>query len=190
MTPSQVGLLALLPLAALLLAVAWHDVKRHRIPNALVFGGAAIGLALNGLLPQGLGFNSTLPGGLGWLASLQGLGLGLALLLPLYWLRVMGAGDAKLMAMVGAFIGPQGVLGALLAAFLAGGVMALALALRAGALGRLLQNLRLMLIEGMVKVSAGQAPVMDGPPVSVGKLPYSVAIAAGTLGYLAWQRMG
>ncbi len=180
MTLSQVGVLALLPLAALLLAIAWHDVKRHRIPNPLVFGGGALGLALNGLLPQGLG----------WLAALQGLGLGLALLLPLYWLRVMGAGDAKLMAMVGAFLGPQDVLGALLATFLAGGVMALAVALRAGALRRLLQNLWLMLIEGMVKVSVGQAPVVDGAPVSVGKLPYAVAIAAGTLGWLAWQRMG
>jgi prepilin peptidase CpaA len=189
MTPQSVAFLALLPLATLLLAAAWCDLKSHRIPNSLVFGGAVLGLLLNGLLPQGLGFNSVVPGGLGWWEALQGLGMGLVVLLPLYWLHAMGSGDVKLMAMVGAFLGPSQVLGVLLGTFLIGGMMALAIALRAGAMLRLLKNMKLLVIDGVVKVSTGQVPTMDDLPESVGKMPYAVAIAAGTLGYLMWRRM-
>jgi prepilin peptidase CpaA len=81
-------------------------------------------------------------------------------------------------------------LGALLATFLAGGVLAVALALRVNAAGRLLQNLKLMALGSMVRMSERQMPSVDDLPESVGKLPYAVAIAAGTLGYLAWQQAG
>ena len=43
--------------------------------------------------------------GLGW--SLVGTIVGLALLLPLYAIGGMGAGDVKLLAGVGAWVGPQ-----------------------------------------------------------------------------------
>ena len=46
---------------------------------------------------------------------------GLALLLPLWLLRVMGAGDVKLMAAVGAVVGVPGVLYAVLWSFIFGG---------------------------------------------------------------------
>jgi len=190
MTPQSVASLALLPLVLLLLAAAWYDLKSRHIPNLLVFGGAFCGLVLNGLLPQGFGFNSVVPGGLGWWEALLGLGMGLVVLLPFYWLRAMGAGDVKLMAMVGAFLGSWQVLGALLSTFLIGGVMALAIALRAGVMLRLLGNLKFMLLNGVVKVSTGQVPTIDDLPQSVGKLPYAVAIAFGTLSYMLWRRMG
>ncbi len=183
------GLLALAPLVALLLMVAKQDIRSHRIPNKLVLIGVILGLMLNGLLPDGLGFNSTTPGGLGWLAGLQGLGIGMAVLLPIYWLRAMGAGDVKLMAMVGAFLGPTDVLGAVLATFIAGGVMALAVVLWSRQLAGLSQNIKLILLGGFVKMSAGKLPLMNDLPVSVGKLPYAVAITVGTLGYLVWQRL-
>lgn len=183
------GLLALMPLVGLLLVIAWQDIRSHRIPNKLVLTGVVLGIVLNGLLPEGWGFNSVIPGGLGWLAALQGLGVGMAVLLPIYWLRAMGAGDVKLMAMVGAFLGPADVLGAVLATFVAGGVMALVVVLWSKQVGQLLQNIKLMLLGGVVKMSAGQLPLMNDLPVSVGKLPYAVAITVGTFGYLAWQRM-
>lgn len=189
MTPALMGLLALLPLVGLLLLIAWHDVREHRVPNRLVFIGLLTGIALNGVLPSGWGFNSVIPGGLGWLSALQGFGVGMAVLLPIYWLRAMGAGDVKLMAMVGSFVGPNDVMGVVLATFVAGGLMALMVTLWSGKLGRLLQNIRLMLLGGLVKASAGQLPLMNDLPVSVGKLPYAVAIAVGTLAYLIWQRM-
>ena len=190
MNPQTVNLVVLSILVILLGLAAWQDIKQHRIPNQIVLVGVVLGLVFNGLLPQGLGFNSPAPGGLGWLAALAGMGLGLVLLLPLYWLRAMGAGDVKLMAMVGAFLGPGQVLGALLGTFLVGGVMALVITLRAGAMRRLLGNLKFLLLDGVIKVSTGQVPTMEDLPQSVGKLPYAVAIAGGTLGYMAWRRLG
>lgn len=189
MTPNLMGLLALVPLVVLLLMVARQDIRSHRIPNKLVLIGVVLGITLNGLLPEGWGFNSVMPGGLGGLAALKGLGVGMAVMLPIYWLRAMGAGDVKLMAMVGAFLGPNDILGAVLATFIAGGVMALAVVLRSRQLCQMLQNIRLILLGGLVKMSAGQLPLMNDLPVSVGNLPYAVAITVGTFGYLVWQRM-
>lgn len=182
---------AVLGILVMLLALAsWHDVKYQRIPNRLVLVGILVGVAANGLLPPGFGFDSAvLPGGVGWPSALQGMALGLVVLLPFYWLRAMGAGDVKLMAMVGSFLGLVHVQGALLGTFLAGGVMGLLVALRKRMFWRLMQNLKLMLLGSMVKASVGQTPVMDDVPASVGKMPYGVAIAAGTLGYLVWQRL-
>ncbi len=189
MTPELLGSLALIPLAILLVMVTWQDVNHFRIPNKLVLIGIFCGLVLNGLLPQGWGFNSVIPGGLGWLDSLQGFAVGLLVFMPLYWLRAMGAGDVKLMAMVGAFLGPNDILGAVLATFVAGGLMALILVMRSKQLGQMLQNIKLMLLGGLVKMSIGQPPLMNDLPVSVGKLPYALAITVGTFSFLAWQRM-
>lgn len=178
-------------LICLLLVAAWTDAKAHRIPNWLVLLGIVIGFLANGLLPSGLGFNNVyVPGGLGWMAALQGFGLGLVVLLPMYFLRAMGAGDVKLMGMVGMFLGPVHIQGAVLFTLVAGGLIALVLALRSGMLRRLVENIKLILLGGMVKMSAGHLPTVDDLPVSVGKLPYGVAIAAGTFSWLAWQRMG
>ena len=189
MSPYTIDLVVLSALVILLGMAAWQDIKQHRISNRIVFVGVILGFMFNGLIPQGQGFNSPAPGGLGWLAALTGLGMGMALLLPFYWLRAMGAGDVKLMGMVGAFLGPGQVLGALLGTFLIGGVMALVIALRAGAITRLLGNVKFMLLDGVVKVSTGQVPTMDDLPQSVGKLPYAVAIAVGTVGYMLWRRL-
>jgi prepilin peptidase CpaA len=38
-------------------------------------------------------------------------------------------------------------------------------------------------------MSIGQPPLMNDLPVSVGKLPYALAITVGTFSFLAWQRM-
>lgn len=189
MNPNTIDLVVLLTLVILLSVVAWQDIKQHRISNRVVFVGVILGFLFNGLMPPGQGFNSPAPGGLGWLAAVTGLGMGLVILLPFYWLRAMGAGDVKLMAMVGAFLGPGQVLGALLGTFLIGGVMALAMALRAGAMLRLLENVKFLLLDGVVKMSTGQAPTMDDMAQSVGKLPYAVAIAVGTVGYMIWRRL-
>jgi prepilin peptidase CpaA len=189
MTPELVGLLVLIILTVLLLLATREDVRSHRIPNKLVLVGVVLGLGLNGLLPADSGFNSMILGGLGWLAALKGLALGIAVLLPMYLLRAMGAGDVKLMGMVGTFLGPGDLIGALIATFIAGGVMALVVALWSRHLMNMLQNIKLMLFGSMLKMNAGQPPIMNELPVSVAKLPYAVAITVGTLGYLVWQRM-
>jgi prepilin peptidase CpaA len=189
MTSELMGLLALMMLTGLLLLAMLEDIRSRRIPNKLVVLGMLLGLGLNGLLPEGLGFNSAVPGGLGWLAALKGLMLGIAVLLPIYLLRAMGAGDVKLMGMVGAFLGPGDLVGAVIATFIAGGVMAVVVALWSKQLMNMLLNVKLILFGSLIKMNAGQLPVMNDMPVSVARLPYAVAITVGTLAYLVWQRM-
>lgn len=187
MTPRIAGLLALLPMVLLLLAAVREDIRYHRIPNLFVFWGAGLGILLNVFIPEGLGFASHLPGGAGFLSSIEGLAIGLAVMLPMYLFRVMGAGDVKLMAMVGAFLGPVDVLGAILATFLAGGVLSIAYAWKIGVLRRTLQNIWFILYSSAVKLSGGSAPTLEDAPEAAAKFPYAVAIAVGTLGYLVWK---
>jgi prepilin peptidase CpaA len=171
---------AALTLVALVLAAAAVDVRSHRIPNRLVIAGALTGILFQ-IIHAGLS---------GCLDALAGIAVGMGLFLPLYALRAMGAGDVKLMGMVGAFVGPGGAVAAVLLACVAGGVLALAVALRNGQLGRLFWNLRLMLTGSLVgSVSGGRMEVVS-PAVSVGKLAYGVAIATGTVAYVLMARLG
>lgn len=164
----------LLLLCALLLTAALFDLARHRIPNPLLLLGLVLAFYVQLALPMG--------GGL-W-ATLAGVGVASVIMLPLYLLRVMGAGDVKLLAMVGAFLGPLDTVGAILGTFVAGGVMSLLYALRARAMGRLASNLAVMLRGALVSVTLGMRPVMDKPAESLGRMPYGIAIAVGTIAYL------
>lgn len=182
----QVAWSGLGPLLFLLLLAAWSDARSHRIPNRLVFGGALLGVVLHLVLPAGEGLVAALPGRLGGPAAVGGLLIGLAAFLPLYLLRAMGAGDVKLMAMVGAFLGPRDVLGALLCVALAGGLLSIAVALRRGVLRAMLRNIRLLAQGGAMAATAGTLPDFAGLQPSA-RLPYGVAIAAGTAGYLLYR---
>lgn len=177
--------LPLFLLFALLAAAVMHDVRARRIPNAIVFPGALAALALHALLPAGQGLFGVPMGGLGILSSLGGLALGLAILMPMYLLRLMGAGDVKLLAMVGAFVGAGDILAVSVATLLAGGVLALAWALWQRSLRQLLGNaLQMVLHSGLSGLAGGVAP----PAAASGRLPYAVAIAAASTGCVVWLR--
>lgn len=161
-------------LSAMLLLAVRSDLKAYRIPNSLVAWGALAALAA-----------SMAPGGIGPAASLAGFFLGLLALLPLYALRALGAGDVKLMAAVGAFIGPQALPLALLATFAAGGLMTVAVTLYRGTALRLLCNVRDMLCSAWWRLACREVPVLEPAPVSAGRMPYALAIAVG-----AWCQLG
>ena len=168
----------------LLALAAWSDLRSWRIPNRLVGAGLVLAFGAHILLPVGHGFLSAQPGSQGAFAALQGAVLGLVLFLPFYLMRAMGAGDVKLLAMVGAFVGPQDVLGVALATMLAGGGLTLLAALRPGVARQLWQNLYAMLCQLAVRLAARRAPVIEAAPTTAARLPYGVAIALGTVGYL------
>jgi len=115
--------------------------------------------------------------------------VGLVLLLPAYAIGGMGAGDVKLMAMVGAFLGPVSALGAVLTTLVVGGVLALTVALWRGVLRHALSNVRFVLSQTMLKTLPGGVQ-LEAPPYSAGSLPYAVAIASGTLIHLIMERSG
>ena len=85
---------------AILIVAAAIDWRWLKVPNWLTFpfvlGGLGYALMDDG--PEGL------------LLALAGAGAGLALLLPLWLIGEMGAGDVKLLAGVGAWVGPSLVL--------------------------------------------------------------------------------
>jgi prepilin peptidase CpaA len=159
----------------------WHDIRSRRIPNLLILAGALAAALLHVFLPPGAGLFTAPVGGLGLGFSAGGFALGLLLLLPFYALRTMGAGDVKLMAMVGAFLGPAGVAGAALLSMLCGGVLAMIVALWSGQLTQVVVNLQQML-HGLAARGAGAA--MPRPVAMSGKLAYAIAIASGTVAQL------
>lgn len=173
-------LLPAFSLCVLLSLAVWNDVRSRRIPNRLVLVGTLIGFALNTLLPAGAGFFTEPSGALGPLNSLGGAAIGLATLLPFYALGAMGAGDVKLMAMVGAFLGPKAVLGTAILSLLAGGLLALTVALWTGTLASVLRNTYYLLLHSIVSAFAGTGVRIAKPVSPTSTLAYAIAIMSGT----------
>ncbi len=170
-------LVALFTLCALAVV---HDLLFRRIPNGLVVAGAVLGILFQTLAPTGEGLFHFPAGSLGLTAGLLGGLTGLALFMPMYALRALGAGDVKLLAMIGVWLGATGVAWAAVWTLLAGGVLALGAALCAGALRRVLANLHFMLTTTLLQAQAGQGAAIQAPVQTTGRLPYAVAIVAGT----------
>lgn len=106
-------------LLSLLLAIAVTDARHYLIPDALSLGGLAAGLAL-----------ALLPGPPSPLMAVAGAAAGFALLYAVAWAGerafrkpAMGGGDIKMMAMVGAFLGPAGALLTIFLGAVAGSVI-------------------------------------------------------------------
>jgi prepilin peptidase CpaA len=175
-------------LIVLLLLAAFIDVRTFRIPNWLTIGGAVIGLAFGAGIQWRLLGPAWAIDGLLW--SLGGMAAGLALMLPMYVLRVMGAGDVKLMAMAGAFLGLGQIVPAVLCVFVTGGVAALVFVVGRRQLAQLAANLRNVVFGLAFSVIARQRIPGMAPGESVGKLPYGVSISAGTILYLALRQLG
>lgn len=150
------------------------DLRARLIPNALVLTGALSGILLASLHPQGFGF----------LPAVGGMALGLVIFLPVYFLRAMGAGDVKLMAMTGAFLGYAAIAEAALWVMLMGGALALLFALRRGVARRMAANLREMLFSAAASVQIRTLPDFSQGPQTAARLPYAVAIALGVAAFL------
>lgn len=168
-------LLSLAFLGALLLAAVVSDVRRRRIPNALVLYGMALGLAFQALAPAGQGLLQE--GSQGVAAALLGGVAGLALFLPFYALRMLGAGDVKLLAMVGVWLGATAVLQVALWTVLAGALLSLGVMLATGSLRSVARNLRTLFNAACLPGASG---VATQGAATTGRLPYGLAIAAGS----------
>jgi prepilin peptidase CpaA len=189
-SPQLIASGVLLLMCSLLAAATWSDLRHRRIPNVLVFAGTACALLLQSALPQGNGFASMLPGALGLSAALKGMGLALLLLLPLYAMGALGAGDVKLMAMVGAFLGAEMTLVCIVLTMAAGGFLIIGVTLHNGSINSMFANVRIMAVNSMHAVIEGRIPSFKHAPKSAGRVPYAVAITCGTLACLSFVKLG
>jgi prepilin peptidase CpaA len=163
-----------LVLIVLLVTAATIDVRSHRIPNWLTLSGTVFGLAYSAFVPFYMHH--------GFLWSLGGWAVGFAFLFPLWMMRIMGAGDVKLMAMSGALLGLGGIYEALLFSFIAGGALAIGFAVWHGKLRPMLGNVGRVMRVGSIAMALGMPARMAlSGWESIGKLPFGLAIASGTI---------
>jgi prepilin peptidase CpaA len=146
---------------------AYTDWREHRIYNKLL--GPAFLFAII--------FHAASGGIAGIKLSLLGTLLGFSLLLIPYFLGGMGAGDVKLLAVIGAFGGADFVFTSFLYGAVIGGIISGALLVRRKALGVTLK--RLLLIFPLL--AEPQFLKEDMREARQEKFPYGIAIVLGTL---------
>jgi prepilin peptidase CpaA len=157
--------IVLVALAAGVGAGAFIDLRTRRVPNLLT-----IPLALLGMAAAASGISS-----LTMSAALMGLLLGLVLMLPGYVFGATGAGDVKLLAAAGAWLGPTHVGIAFLYTALVGGVLALVVARRRRRLALTLEGAGKLITTRAANVGEIEHPAANN------RFAYAPAIAAGSM---------
>ncbi|MDH7568238.1 MAG: prepilin peptidase [Armatimonadota bacterium] len=169
MLAPQTGFLMMNVLLAGALAVAVvSDLRTRRVPNAVV-----VPVALAGVL-----LAAATSGWRGAAESLGGMVVGMALLLPVWLAGGTGAGDVKLMGMVGALRGAEFALFTLLFGAIAGGVMALAALAWRGAAHEVLGNVAAYLQRAVLLGAPGRVE----PTSKSFRMSYALALAVGAVG--------
>jgi prepilin peptidase CpaA len=157
--------IVLIALAAGVGTGAFIDLRTRRVPNALT-----IPLALMGIACAASGVSE-----LSLQASLIGVLLGLALMLPGYVFGATGAGDVKLLAAAGAWLGPAHIGIAFLYTAIVGGVLALVVARRRRRLALTLEG-----ASRIITTRAGNVAEIEHPAAN-NRFAYAPAIAAGSM---------
>lgn len=141
------------------------DLYTRRVPNTLTMGIAAAGIAMAALDVTNLGVAG----------ALAGFALGLVLMLPGHVIGATGAGDVKLFAAFGAWLGPTQIAIAFLYTALAGGVLAVIVASRRRRLGT-----TLLRTAELVRTGGGNVGDIEHSAEN-NRFAYVPAIAAGAL---------
>jgi prepilin peptidase CpaA len=163
---SPLGVFAGAVFTVLMALAAVLDVRTRRIPNRIVAVIAVIGFLYSALTPPS------------WMGALRGLGgfaTGLACWLPFYAFSWLGAGDVKLFAAAGAWLGPMRTVEGSLISALLGAVLALLWMLRSRGLKNSVETLGIA--ATLPSVLAETSAVAN----KARSLPYGVAMAAGAL---------
>ncbi|MGC4006465.1 MAG: prepilin peptidase [Pirellulales bacterium] len=163
-----------------LIVAAWIDGKQLKVPNWITFPMILCGWIYCTWLGgwTGLGF------------SLLGTLVGLALLMPAYLIGGMGAGDVKLLAGVGAWVGCGATFDAFCWSAIIGGVMAVIMVLSRAAWKKHQKQFfsiagEILTIgnpDALAEIAAERKPRMF-------LLPYGIPIAIGSILYFAWSGM-
>lgn len=147
------------------------DLRTRRIPNALT-GALAV---------TGIGFAAAELGPVGLGGALLGCVLGFAFMLPGHVFGATGAGDVKLFAAAGAMLGPVTTVRAFMFTAIAGGVLAVVVALRRRRLQQTIGATARLVSEGSAAVPAIESPEVNN------RFAYAPAIAIGVvMAALSW----
>jgi prepilin peptidase CpaA len=165
----------ILLLTGLVMFCSVTDLRTRRIPNAVLLPALMTALFLN-----------SVGGGLaGLVDSIAGLALGLLMLMPLHVLGRMGAGDIKLLGVVGSVLGAWGAIVAGLATMMAGGILAVLYIVWSVTKPDLVSR-----TSDLVQRITGKAAVPDDlatwQNARTAEIPYAVAVAAGTFATLVY----
>lgn len=168
--------LALFALVVWLAVLCWQDCRRRVLPNVLTLGGALAALAAR----YGAG---------GWGAGNEGLAggavCGFFLLLP-FLLRATGGGDVKMLFAAGCVVGLRGAASLLFFMSLAGLFVMLVMLACGLADGARLKHGARCLFDWRYDRRAGKAALAPRDSRRY-HIPYSLAIAAGTLAAVLWR---
>ncbi len=177
--------------APLVMAVSWMltvvlvlaaviDGWKLKVPNWLTFP----------LILLGWGCSWAMFGWSGLWASFQGTAVGLGLLLPAYAIGGMGAGDVKLLAGVGAWLGMTDTLWAFVISAVVGAVLAVGMVLYRGAWKHHQQQF-MEIVQEILTVRNPEelaARAAERKPQML-LLPYGIPIAIGTITYFVYGGM-
>lgn len=167
-------------LTLVLVVAAAIDGWKLKVPNWLTFP-----LILAGWL------YATVSGGWDGLSqSLWGTAVGLGLLLPAYMVGGMGAGDVKLLAGVGAWVGATTTFYAFCASAIVGGLLAVAMVLYRRSWQKHYGNFLMIASEFLtVREPAKLAAIAADRKSAMLLLPYGIPLAIGSIGYFLWTGM-
>jgi len=157
--------------ATFLLLACLIDLRDHRIPNWLNFSGFVVSLLFI--------VSAASPGAQGLSDAFAGLAICLLIFLPLYLLGGMGAGDVKMIAVVGFVLGLQAGIMAALLSLICGSVIGLAVLL----LSRINTGLNVSYLDSiktLFQKNWNKFVLTGNPDVRKHRFPYAVAIAAGS----------
>jgi prepilin peptidase CpaA len=156
-------LIVLAALTAGLGTAAVIDIRQRRIPNVVCVTTAAAGLVLATVGVNNITVTS----------ALAGLAFGFLMMLPGHVFGATGAGDVKLFAAAGTLLGSGRIVTAFLYVAIAGGVLALVIAIQRGRLGRTVEMAaRLLGRPGKLKTAIES-------PAEHNRFSYGPAIAIG-----------
>jgi len=160
-----------------LIVAAYIDGKELRVPNWITYP----------MVFSGLIFNTWISGWGGLGEGLLGMVVGLLCLLPLYAVGGMGAGDVKLMAGSGAWLGWQVTFYSFAWTVVVGAVMAVLMVWYKKSFAKHYGNFLMILSEWLTirdpkelsRIAAERKPTMF-------LLPYGIPICIGSIGYFLY----
>jgi len=169
---AHIAFLLVVLVCPFIIAAMVSDVKTRKLPNLLTVTIALLSLGLHTVF-YGLG---------GLTGSILGLLIGFGLLLPFYIFKMVGAGDIKLLAALGAFLGKDLILPGVAAGAILGGVCSAVLILRQKREERAARWALIATKMSSLKMLKSDFAAYDSLGGKQRVIPYGVYLGLGTIG--------